>query len=64
MTPPWTINYEPSLDLLATLIVPSLEAAPKLELKPLSVTLKYVFLGSSDTLPVIIASNLTLDQET
>ena len=32
--------------------------APKLELKPLPNTLKYVFLGSSETLPVIIASDL------
>ena len=31
---------------------------PKLELKPLPDTLKYAFLGSSETLPVIIASNL------
>ena len=31
---------------------------PKLELKPLPNTLKYAFLGSSKTLPVIIASDL------
>ena len=31
---------------------------PKLELKPLPDTLKYAFLGSSETLPVIIASDL------
>ena len=31
---------------------------PKLELKPLPDTLKYAFLGSSETLPIIIASDL------
>ena len=35
-----------------------------LELKPLPATLKYVFLGSTDTLPAIIASDLTPNQET
>ena len=35
---------------------------PKLELKPLPDTLKYAFLGPNDSLPVIIASNLTLSQ--
>ncbi|XP_073109152.1 uncharacterized protein [Elaeis guineensis] len=39
------------------------EAPPTLELKPLPVMLKYSFLGSNDTLPVIIASDLTNDQE-
>jgi len=36
---------------------------PPLELKPLPDSLKYVFLGPNDTLPVIIASNLNDDQE-
>ena len=31
---------------------------PKLELKPLPDTLKYAFLGSSEILPIIIASDL------
>jgi hypothetical protein len=44
-------------------LVPSLESLPKLELKPLPDKLKYAFLGSNDTLPVIIASDLQKDQE-
>lgn len=37
---------------------PSIVVPPKLDLKSLSNTLKYVFLGPSQTLLVIIASNL------
>ena len=37
---------------------PSAVEPPKLELKTLPNTLKYAFLGSSKTLPVIIASDL------
>ncbi|XP_076895296.1 uncharacterized protein LOC143547869 [Bidens hawaiensis] len=40
-----------------------LEEAPKAELKELSRHLKYAFLGKNDTLPVIIGSNLSLEQE-
>jgi len=36
---------------------------PTLELKPLPNSLKYVFLGSNETFPVIIASDLTENQE-
>jgi len=36
---------------------------PKLELKPLPENLKYTYLGDNETLPVIISSALTLDQE-
>ena len=42
---------------------PSTESQPPLELKPLPDSLKYVFLGPNQTLPVIIAANLTQDQE-
>ncbi|KAK8600940.1 hypothetical protein V6N12_050785 [Hibiscus sabdariffa] len=42
---------------------PSLEHAPSLELKPLPPHLKYVYLGSNETLPVIISSKLLPDQE-
>ncbi|KAK9006515.1 hypothetical protein V6N11_035551 [Hibiscus sabdariffa] len=42
---------------------PSLEIAPSLELKPLPSHLKYVYLGSNDTLPVIISSQLNANQE-
>jgi hypothetical protein len=42
---------------------PSLEEAPNLELKPLPEHLRYAFLGESSTLPVIIASNLSGNEE-
>ena len=41
---------------------PSIEEAPKLELKDLPPHLRYVFFGKDDTLPVIIASDLNVDQ--
>jgi len=42
---------------------PSIVSPPKLELKPLPDSLKYVFLGPKETLPVIISSLLSCDQE-
>ncbi|XP_070029787.1 uncharacterized protein [Nicotiana sylvestris] len=42
---------------------PSIEEAPKLELKPLPSQLHYAYLGSSDTLPVIISFELSELQE-
>ncbi|CAN6716097.1 unnamed protein product [Malus baccata var. baccata] len=39
------------------------EAPPTLELKPLPSHLKYVFLGDDETLPVIISSTLTAQEE-
>ena len=44
-------------------LLPSILCAPELELKPLPENLKYVFLGENNTLPVIIAKNLTSVQE-
>ena len=41
---------------------PSIEDAPKLELKALPPHLRYEFLGNGDTLPVIIASDLNEQQ--
>ena len=41
---------------------PSIEEAPKVELKALPPHLRYVFFGKGDTLPVIIASNLNVHQ--
>ena len=38
---------------------PSIEEPPTLELKPLPEHLKYAYLGKYQTLPVIIAANLT-----
>ena len=43
--------------------VPSIIEPPKLELKPLPNTLKYAFLGDSESLPVIISSYLYKNQE-
>ncbi|XP_015931640.1 uncharacterized protein LOC107457954 [Arachis duranensis] len=39
------------------------EEAPKLELKPLPPSLKYVFLGENDSYPVISSSSLKLEEE-
>ncbi|CAN6687770.1 unnamed protein product [Malus baccata var. baccata] len=44
-------------------MLPSVVQAPTLELKPLPSHLKYVFLGENDTLPVIISSSLTAQEE-
>ena len=57
------MKYEPLPMPSSTLIAPSLESPPTLELKSLPITLKYVFLGSNDTLLVIIISDLTFDQK-
>ncbi|XP_009800970.2 uncharacterized protein [Nicotiana sylvestris] len=42
---------------------PSIEEAPKLELKPLPAHLRYAYLRNSKTLPMIISSSLTNTQE-
>ncbi|XP_061354673.1 uncharacterized protein LOC133299250 [Gastrolobium bilobum] len=42
---------------------PSSEKPPELELKPLPQHLKYAYLGNNNTLPVIISSFLTKEQE-
>ncbi|XP_016444385.2 uncharacterized protein LOC107769662 [Nicotiana tabacum] len=42
---------------------PSVEEAPKLELKPLQSHLHYAYFGSSNTLPVIVSSHLSKLQE-
>ncbi|XP_071695260.1 uncharacterized protein [Rutidosis leptorrhynchoides] len=61
--PPWTHKYEPLPKSIDTNTKPSLELPPTLELKPLPSHLKYVFLDTNGTLPVIIASDLTGVQE-
>jgi len=58
----WRPNVE-SLPLPTSIPVPSIIEPPKLELKPLPDTLKYAFLGESETLPVIISFHLDKDQE-
>ncbi|CAN6695169.1 unnamed protein product [Malus baccata var. baccata] len=48
--------------VLANKLLPSI-VLPTLELKPLPSHLKYVFLGEDQTLPVIISSSLTAQEE-
>jgi hypothetical protein len=60
---PWRLPKEPLPLTSSTPPVPSLESPPKLELKLLPDKLKYAFLGTNETLPVIIASDLQKDQE-
>ena len=40
-----------------------MEELPNLELKPLPETLKYAYLGENEKLPVVIASNLSKNQQ-
>ncbi|KAM2932191.1 hypothetical protein FF1_040289 [Malus domestica] len=49
--------------VLANKLLPSIVQPPTLELKPLPNHLKYVFLGEDQTLPVIISSTLTAQEE-
>ena len=42
---------------------PFIDSPPPLELKPLLDSLKYVFLGPKKTLPIIVATDLTLEHE-
>ncbi|PKI75968.1 hypothetical protein CRG98_003626, partial [Punica granatum] len=55
--------YYEELGTSATKPVPSLTQFSALELKPLPNNLKYAYLGIDDTLPIIISSSLTGDQE-
>ncbi|KAD2805703.1 hypothetical protein E3N88_39080 [Mikania micrantha] len=59
----WTHQIESLPDHIDTQLKPSLEVPPKVELKELPNHLKYAFLGEDNTLPVIIAANLTESQE-
>lgn len=60
--PSYTPKIEP-LNLSTSPALPSIVQPPQLDLKPLPDTLKYAFLGPSETLPVIIASDLNDVQE-
>jgi hypothetical protein len=60
---PWRISKEPLPLTSSTPPIPSLKSPLKLELKPLPDKLKYAFLGSNDSLLVIIASDPQNDQE-
>ncbi|CAN6704238.1 unnamed protein product [Malus baccata var. baccata] len=44
-------------------LLPSIIQAPIIELKPLPSHLKYIFLGENETLPAIISSSLTAQEE-
>ena len=59
----WTLGFEKIIHTGAYAI-PSSVQPPLLELKPLSVSLKYIFLGTGETFPVVISSSLTKEQET
>ena len=66
-TPVMSINeWQPKmmpLQLSSSPLLPSAIEPPKLELKPLPANLKYAYLGPSENLLVIIASDLEQDQE-
>ncbi|XP_076901115.1 uncharacterized protein LOC143555456 [Bidens hawaiensis] len=61
--PPWSVQVEPLPEKIDTWLKPSMLEAPKVELKELPKHLKYAFLGKDNTLPIIIASNLSVEQE-
>ena len=58
-----TIEWASSLSSLdqepISLILPHIGSSPSIELKILPKHLKYTYLGEQETLPVILASNLT-----
>ncbi|OIT35392.1 hypothetical protein A4A49_61978, partial [Nicotiana attenuata] len=58
-----THPFEPLNRPSGPLPKPSIEEAPKLELKPLPPHLQNAYLGSSDTLPIIVSSDLSKLQE-
>jgi len=59
----WESLYESLNEELRTPILPSVEEPPYLELKPLSATLKYACIVEDERLPIVIASNLSKNQE-
>ena len=62
-----TQNYNHRFEALpcdAPHVLPSSEKYPELELKQLPTSLKYAYLGSDQTFPVVISSSLTFEQET
>ncbi|KAM1219686.1 hypothetical protein ACFX2G_047725 [Malus domestica] len=52
-----------SIPISTNKLLPSIIQAPILELKPLPSHLKYIFLGEKETLPAIISSSLTAQEE-
>ena len=59
----WEPLYESLDEEIWAPLRSSVEELPNLELKPLSETLKYTYLGEDEKLPVVIASNLSKNQE-
>ncbi|XP_068319122.1 uncharacterized protein [Pyrus communis] len=55
-------NFE-SIPISTNKLLPSIVQAPTLDLKPLPSHLKYIFLGEEETLPAIISSSLTAQEE-
>ncbi|CAN6712704.1 unnamed protein product [Malus baccata var. baccata] len=52
-----------SIPISTNKLLPSIIQAPILELKPLPSHLKYIFLGEKESLPAIISSSLTTQEE-
>ncbi|KAB2625900.1 hypothetical protein D8674_026286 [Pyrus ussuriensis x Pyrus communis] len=52
-----------SIPISTNKLLPSIIQGPILELKPLPSHLKYIFLGENETLPAIISSSLTAQEE-
>nr|GEU93487.1 retrovirus-related Pol polyprotein from transposon 297 family [Tanacetum cinerariifolium] len=61
--PSWSYKVEPLPANFDTAKKPSREVPLTLELKPLPFNLKYAFLGPNNTLPIIVASDLSGSQE-
>ncbi|CAN6720941.1 unnamed protein product [Malus baccata var. baccata] len=55
-------NFD-SIPISTNKLLPSIIQAPILDLKPLPSHLKYIFLGKNETLPAIISSSLTAQEE-
>ncbi|XP_074298867.1 uncharacterized protein LOC141629830 [Silene latifolia] len=60
---PLDFNNKLPLTVPSEKLLPSVLQAPMVELKALPEHLKYIFLGEGETLPVIISSKLTEEQE-
>ena len=56
-------KYSESLGENTKTLVPSIEQPPKMEQKPLRSHLKYAYLGTASTLPVIISASLIAIEE-
>ncbi|XP_021986024.1 uncharacterized protein LOC110882263 [Helianthus annuus] len=61
--PTWTHQVKSLQESIDTKLKPSLVEPPEVELKALPKHLKYAYVGEGNTLQVIIASNLTVEQE-